>query len=279
MVKRFAEVNDITICYEVKGEGEPLLLVHGFGSEKESWNAQFEPLSEHFKVIRFDNRGAGESERPNQPYQMETFADDAAALLNQLNIKKTNIVGWSLGGMVVQQFAVMYPERIKKIVLINTLPKWPGEEKGLNMYKNDQIAGYHRKMEDPKAAFFEGARLNYSRKFRKKMEENPQKTFHGLFSAQDLIDISVLHPATPQDIKNYTHALKTYDVMDKLSEIEEETLIITAEKDRITPLSMNKIIHKRIPNSKLIVLEGVGHGSPREKAPTVNTNIIEFLKK
>ncbi|TFF99895.1 MAG: alpha/beta hydrolase [Promethearchaeota archaeon] len=279
MGKNFAKVNDIKICYEIKGVGEPLLLVHGFGSEKESWNAQFEPLSKYFKVIRFDNRGAGETDRPNEPYLMETFADDTAGLLDHLKIEKTHIVGWSLGGMIVQQFAIKYPERIRKIVLINTLPQWPGEEKGLEMYKKNQIDGYHKKMEDPKKAFFDGAKLNYSRKFRKKMEENPEKVFHGLFSAQDLIDISVLHPATPQDIKNQAHALGKYDVLGQLSEIENETLIIAAEKDRITPLTMNKVIHKQIPNSKLIVIEKVGHGSPREKAPTVNQYIIDFLKK
>lgn len=278
MVKKFAQINDIRICYEIKGEGEPVLLVHGFGSEKESWNAQFEPLSEHFKVIRFDNRGAGESERPNQPYLMEMFADDTAGLLDHLNIEKAHIIGWSLGGMIVQQFAVRYPERIKKIVLINTLPKIPGEQSGLEMYKNNQIKGYHRKMEDPKKAFFEGAKLSYSRKFRKQMEQNPNKTFHGLFSAQDLIDISILHPATPQDIENQAHALSKYDVMDELSDIKQQTLIIAAEKDRITPLIMNKRIHNEIPNSELIVMEGVGHGSPREKAPTVNQYITEFLK-
>lgn len=279
MVKKFTEVHGITLCYEMKGEGEPLVLIHGFGSEKESWNAQFEPLSKHFKVIRFDNRGAGESDRPDEPYQMEVLADDVASLLDQLDIRKTHIAGWSLGGMIVQQFAVRHPERIKRIVLINTLPKWPGEEKGLEMFERNQIEGYHKKMEDPKKAFFENARFNYSRKFRKKMEENPQKTFHGLFSAQDLIDISVLHPAKPQDIRNYAHALENYDVMDDLSDIEKETLIIAAEKDRITPLSMNKLILKQIPNSKLIVLENVGHGSPREKAPTINRHIVEFLKK
>ncbi len=279
MVKKFAEVNGTKICYEVKGEGEPILLVHGFGSEKESWNAQFEPLSQHFKVIRFDNRGAGESDRPDQPYLMEMFADDAAALLGHLDIEKANIIGWSLGGMIVQQFAVRYPERIRKIVLMCTLPKWPGEEKGLEMYKNSQTDGYHRKMEDPKAAFFEGARQNYSRKFRKKMEENPNKTFHGLFSAQDLINISVMHPATPQDIENQAHALSKYDVLDRLSTIKSETLILAAEKDRITPLIMNKMIHEQIPNSELIVMEKVGHGSPREKAPEVNQHIIDFLKE
>jgi proline-specific peptidase len=278
MEERFAEVNGIKICYEVNGKGEPLILVHGFGAKKEVWIAQFEPLAEHFKVIRFDNRGAGKSDRPNEPYTMDMFADDTAALMDYLDIEKAHILGWSLGGMIVQQFAVKYPERIKRIVLINTLPKWPGDKKGLKMYEKSQIEGYHRKMEDPKAAYFEGARMGFYRKFRKEMENNPEKEYYGLFSAEDLIRISTLRPSRPQDIKNQAHALGTYDVFDKLPQIEKETLILAAEKDRQTPKSMNKLIHEQLPNSELIVIKKAGHESPREKAPQVNQNIIDFLQ-
>jgi pimeloyl-ACP methyl ester carboxylesterase len=70
MTELFAEVNSIKICYEISGEGEPLLLVNGFGSKKESWIAQFKHLSERFRVIRFDNRGAGKSDRPHIKYTM-----------------------------------------------------------------------------------------------------------------------------------------------------------------------------------------------------------------
>lgn len=279
MSEKFAEVNDIKICYEIKGEGEPLILVHGFGATKEVWIAQYEPLAEHFKVIRFDNRGAGKSDRPDEPYNMEMFADDIAGLMDHLNIEKSHILGWSLGGMIVQQFALKFPERINKIVLVNTLPQWPGDKAGIEMYKNSQIDKYHKKLEDPKEAFFQGAKLGFSRNFRKKMRENPEKKFYGLFSAQDLIDDSIENPSRPQDIENQAHALASFDVLDRLSEVKNPTLILAAEKDRQTPKIMNEKIHEEIPNSNLIVFEGVGHDSPREKAPEINEEIINFLKK
>jgi pimeloyl-ACP methyl ester carboxylesterase len=279
MSEQFTEINGIKICYEIKGQGEPLILVHGFGATKEVWIAQFEPLAEHFKAIKFDNRGAGKSERPDEPYNMEMFADDIAGLMEHLNIEKAHIMGWSLGGMIVQQFALKYPEKINKIVLINTLPKWPGDEKGIEMYKNSQIDRYHKKLEDPKEAFFDGAKLGFSRKFRKEMRENPDKKFFGLFSANDLIEDTAINPSTPQDIKNQAHALGSFDVLDKLSNIKNETLILTADKDRQTPKIMNEKIHEEIPNSEIIVFEGVGHDSPREKAPEMNEKIINFLKK
>jgi proline-specific peptidase len=276
--EKFAEINGIKICYEVKGEGEPLILVHGFGADKEVWIAQFEPLAEHFKVIRFDNRGAGKSDRPDEPYKMEMFADDIAGLMDHLGIEKAHILGWSLGGMIVQTFAINYPARLEKLILINTLPQWPGDETGLEMYKESQISKYYRMQENPREAYFEGAKMGFDRKFRKKMENNPDKVFYGLFSANDLIEISKTNPSRPQDIKNQAHALGTYDAYDDLPSIEAETLILTADKDRQTPKIMNERIHEQIPNSKLIVIENAGHESPREKAPEVNQYIIDFLK-
>lgn len=127
MKEVFALVNDVNICYEIYGDGDPVLLVHGFGSKKEAWIAQTEPLAKHFKVIRFDNRGAGKSYRPEGPYTMEIFADDINALLDFLEIEKTHIIGWSLGGMIVQNFVLKYPQRVKKMVLINTNYGTPDE--------------------------------------------------------------------------------------------------------------------------------------------------------
>ena len=104
MKEAYALVNNINVCYEIHGDGDPVLLIHGFGGKKESWIAQTNPLSKYFKVIRFDNRGAGKSDRPDGPYTMEIFADDINGLLDFLEIKKTHIIGWSLGGMIVQKF-------------------------------------------------------------------------------------------------------------------------------------------------------------------------------
>ena len=93
MTESFAKVNGIKICYEIKGEGDPVVLVHGITAKKEDWICQFSPLSNKFKVIRFDNRGAGKSDRPNKPYTMESYANDLNALLDALSIKKANIIG------------------------------------------------------------------------------------------------------------------------------------------------------------------------------------------
>ena len=277
MTEQYSDVNGIKISYEVAGEGEPLLLVHGFGSKKESWIAQFPVLSKHFKVIRFDNRGAGKSDRPKGTYTMEVFADDIKGLMDYLGIEKINIAGWSLGGMIVQNFVLKYPEKVKKVILINTNYGFPDED-GPLVYKNMRLEEEKQKKVDHVKAWWDAARSGYYIKFRKEMEANPSKKWHGLWSAQDLIEESIVDPPTAEDIEIQASALKTHDTFDRLKTIKNPTLIITASHDRLTPRSSMEEIHKQIPNSKFIVIDKAGHSSPLEKAPEVNQAIIDFLK-
>jgi 3-oxoadipate enol-lactonase len=272
MTEQFAEVNGIKISYEIAGEGEPLFLVHGFGSKKESWIAQFPVLSKHFKVIRFDNRGAGKSDRPKGTYTMEVFADDIKGLMDYLGLEKTNIAGWSLGGIVLK-----YPEKVKKVVLINTNYGFPDED-GPLVYKNMRLEEEKQKKMDYVKAWWDAARTGYYIKFRKEMEANPSKKWYGLWSADDLIEESIIDTPTVEDIETQAYALKTHDTFDRLKTIKSPTLIITASHDRLTPRSSMEEIHGQIPNSKFIVIDKAGHSSPLEKAPEVNQAIIDFLK-
>ncbi|NVM34734.1 MAG: alpha/beta hydrolase [Candidatus Lokiarchaeota archaeon] len=278
MTELFADVNGIKICYEVQGDGDPVVLIHGFGVKKEQWIGQFGPLSEHFKVIRLDNRGAGKSDRPNEPYTMEIFAEDVKGLLDFLKIEKAHIIGWSTGGMMAQHFAINFPSSVNKLILINTIDAWPADKSGLEVYKNAQIARYESRLKDPEQAFFETSKMGYSRPFIKLMKEDLKKKFHGLFSAEDLIKDSIINPATPQDITNQANALGNHNVTEKLHLIKAETLVICADKDRQMPKAVNFKLHEGIPNSKFVVIEGASHESPQEKAPEVNEKIIEFLK-
>jgi 3-oxoadipate enol-lactonase len=278
MTEQYAEVNGIKICYEIAGDGEPLFLVHGFGSKKESWIAQFPVLSKHFKVIRFDNRGAGKSDRPKGNYTMDVFADDIKGLMDFLGIEKTNIAGWSLGGMIVQNFLLKYPEKIKKVILINTNYGFPDED-GPLVYKNMRLEEEKQKKIDHVKAWWDGARSGYYIKFRKEMEANPSKKWYGLWSAEDMIETSIIDSPTAEDIEMQASALKTHDTFDRLKTIKSPTLIITASHDRLTPKSSMEEIHNEIPNSKFIVIEKAGHSSPLEKAPEVNQAIIDFLKE
>jgi pimeloyl-ACP methyl ester carboxylesterase len=277
MTNLFAEnINGIKICYEIHGEGYPVFLVHGFAAKKEYWIAQISDLSKKFKIITPDNRGAGKSNRPNMPYTMEMLVNDLKGLMDFLKIGKANLIGHSLGGAVIQHFALKYPDYVNKIILICSFPDLPLDEVGIRMYKENQIAMYEARLKDPIKAFYDKMKLRFSREFIKLMKEDPKKKFHGIFSAYDLIESEKIDSASPQDINNLTNALINHRVLNQLPEIKNETLIIAGDKDKLASKASRDQLHEKIPNSTLKLVSG-SHWVNLEKAPEVNQIILNFL--
>lgn len=278
MTEKYAKINGIKICYEIHGEGEPIILVHGWGGSKDGWFVQVNALSKYFKVIIFDNRGAGKSSRPNYPYTMDMYADDINGLLKFLNIEKTHLLGESLGGMIALNFILKYHELVNKFILINSWPGFPNEQ-GPEMYSKGKIAYFEELKKDPLNAFLKSAKASYSREFFKMMQQNPKKKFFDLWSVEDLVNVDLTNPPTPDDNNNAANAVKGHNVTDRLHEIKSETLIICGEKDRIATLSVQKKIHEQISNSIFKVIKDARHGVSKEKAPEVNKIVIDFLKE
>lgn len=113
-------VNDITMYYEVHGAGEPLVLIPGLSADMSDYARLIAELARHFRVIAFDNRGAGRSDKPDTPYSIQMMADDAAALLDALGIGPAHIVGTSMGGRVAVDLALRHPEHVRSLILIST---------------------------------------------------------------------------------------------------------------------------------------------------------------
>jgi len=277
MPEKFVEINGIKLCYDIHGKGDPLILIHGFTSKKETFVAQVSDLSKYFQVIRLDNRGSGKSERPNESYTMDMFVEDIRGLMDYLRIERAHILGFSLGGMIAQSFALKYPNRLKKLILLNTISQIHIKEEALKGYIQNRIQNYEEKLRDPETAFFNSAPLAYTYKFINELKSNLTKRFHGAYSVEELIKESTIDPATPQDIRNQANAFLNFDVLDKLSKIKNPTLIICGKFDVQTPKKESIKMHSQIPNSKLIILKA-GHSSNKEKAPEVNKAIIDFLK-
>lgn len=275
----FADINGIKLCYEIYGRENniPIILIHGFGAKKEFWNSQVGSLSKKFKVITFDIRGSGKSDRPNEPYTMEMFADDIKGLMDYLHLKKVHLIGRSLGGMIAQHFALKYPELLNKLVLITTNPGMP-DEQGAEMLKKSYLEGLKRLKEDPVKEFWQKSRVLYYKEFRKQMEANPKNKFHGIWSVEDRIRESTIDPPTPQDIENRVHAMAKHNTLERLSEIKNKTLLLAASHDRLTPRSSMVEMYKRIPNSTLKIIEKTGHFMTLSRAPEINKIIIDFLE-
>ena len=119
----FAEINKIKMYYEEQGDGFPLVLIAGFGVDHVGWSAVTDSLAQNYRVILLDNRGAGQSDAPDQSYGIAAMADDVAALLNHLQIEQAYICGHSMGTSIAQQFALKYPQKSKKMILCSAFPK------------------------------------------------------------------------------------------------------------------------------------------------------------
>ena len=113
-------VNDISMYYEVHGQGEPLVLIPGLSADVSDYARIIAELAKHFRVIAFDNRGAGRSDKPDAPYSIAMMADDASALLDALGIRQAHIVGTSMGGRIAVDLALRHPEHVKSLVQVST---------------------------------------------------------------------------------------------------------------------------------------------------------------
>jgi len=122
MAMRHADVNGIKIAYSVSGSGPPLLLIMGYRLSSLAWPFDFvEALAERFTVVLFDNRGTGTSDKPTFGYELSNMARDVGGLLDHLDIARTNVLGYSMGGAIAQEFVRQFPDRVLGLVLCATM--------------------------------------------------------------------------------------------------------------------------------------------------------------
>lgn len=254
-----AEVNDISLYYEKEGQGEPLLLLHGLGSDGRSWEYQLEPFAEQFRVIVPDVRGHGRSAKPPGPYSVSQFANDIFTLLDQLQIDQFHLVGLSMGGMIGFQMAVDQPERLKSLTIVNSGPelvprglkeKWQIWQRRLitrfvSMQKIGEIIGGR--------LFPEPHQAQYKEQFIQQMGAND-----------------------PQAYKTATNALLGWSVSEKLDRIQCPILVISADMD-YTPVAFKEAYVRQLPTARLLVIENSRHATPVDQPEAFNTAVLQFL--
>ena len=116
------KIDDISIYYEIHGQGNPVVLVGGLGNSGLLFHYQVPDFSKEFKAIVMDNRGAGRSDKPDVPYPIPLMVQDTVGLLDALNIGKAHVVGFSLGGTIAQEMAILFPDRLISVVIMATGP-------------------------------------------------------------------------------------------------------------------------------------------------------------
>ena len=259
--------DDIEINYRKEGNGEPLVLISGLGSNMRRWDFQIPHFLDKMTVISLDNRGTGSSSRPNYSFTMDMFVEDVKHLLDHLNItEKIHLCGISMGGMIAQHFTLKYPEAVKTLLLLATTPKT--ETAGIAQPSDS----FRKSFDDPEAAFQTRLAVLYTSPFRRKIKKDAQ-----LYDK--LKNEVVENPTTAQDYFNQAAAIAGHDTTEQLSNIKQPTLILVGNKDRLAPHRYSELLHTNIPNSKLEIIDGVGHGFIVEVAEKVNETIWSFLKE
>jgi pimeloyl-ACP methyl ester carboxylesterase len=260
------EVNGIRINYEIHGAGQPVVLIGGLGADTFLWFRQVPELSEYFQLVAFDNRGAGESDKPNEPYSIPMLAQDTAGLMRALGIDRAHILGASLGGLIAQEFALTYPSMLDRLVLVCT--SFAGRQSiRPSLLSMISILPALIRTGHPEADTRRSFAVFTSRRWRK--------------THADLVDRfvawRVAHPQPPYAFKRQRDALKGFTTADRVTGIAAPTLIVHGESDRVVPVDNARLLAERIPNSRLVVLEDSGHACSIDQAETFNRVVIDFL--
>ena len=257
-------VGDIDIAYKTFGKGDPILLINGYSFTMDSWDPTLlETLASNHTVIIFNNRGIGNTTSGSERFSIEQFANDTAGLLEALNIKKADVLAWSLGGRIAQELTLNYPDRVGKLILYAI--GCGGEESvPQNQEVRNEFVNGTGTAEDRIARLVP---LFFPQEWR---NENPNY----------LENI----PKTTETILNQTlnkqieAAANSAPTCDRLKNITQPTLVIVGTDDAATPAANSVRMAELIPGSWLVQIKGGGHGLMYQY-PEQFSNIVEtFLE-
>lgn len=254
-------VNDINLYYEVNGDGQSLLFIHGLGSSTRDWELQVQEFAKTFQVITWDLRGHGQSDKPAGPYSLPMFAADAAGLLQSLNIKSAHVVGLSLGGGVAFQLAIDYPELVRTMVIVNSAPEL------VVRTLQDRIAIWQRFAIVRLLGMRKMGQVLSRRLFPKDEQMSLRTTFVERWAEND-----------PRAYQEAMRAMVGWSVTDKLGSIKCPTLVISADQD-YTPVAVKERYTKLMPNAELVIIPDAHHATPVEQPEKFNAVLMDFLVK
>lgn len=248
------KANEIELYYKEEGKGSPIVFIHGWMDDHSVWDSQIEYFSKNHRVIAYDQRGHGRSDKPKKGYSIETLSDDLYNVTQKLNIRQFALVGHSLGGMAAMVFALEHPEKVSKLVLVSTYAKSATSSRIMLWVLIHAL---------PYSIFADGS-IDF--KYYK-----PSKQIKS-----EAIDITLRTPkyAARECLKEFC---TNYDIRDRVSGIKVPTLIIVGDKDTSTPVVMSRYLRREIEGSKLAIIPDCKHMPMIDRADMVNEAIGEFL--
>ena len=241
----FVHSNGIKIYYEIQGEGRPLLVISGTGADLRSPRLPVPEIDNKFQIIRYDQRGLGQTETPKPPYTMEDYANDAAALVSSLDIGHTNVIGTSFGGMVAQHLAARHPRTVNKLVLACTSPG------GLAYSSYDLRRIIHKPQNIQVTSWLKLLDSRYG---------SLEHELPILDAVETLLSTGkrIFPNNVTAGLLNQLEARSRHDAIQLLEKIPHSTLIIGGSYDLVAPTQNLQKLNDLIPNSELKLFDG-GH--------------------
>lgn len=310
-----AKINDINMYYDVQGDGFPLVMVMGFLGNANCWDPRMMPvLSDKFKVITFDNRGAGRTDVSDKEFSVRLFAEDTVGLMDVLNVPKAHVLGISMGGMIAQELALNYPERVEKLILASTFCGGPHSIL-IDTADLNRVSNVLEKLDRPRLrelAEKVGGKLTITSEYQESRsvplpatavrvlvdiiedlvekgswdEQTVRKLLPNLWTEEFLqtnpemaeiaVGLILEAPTQIEGLLNQQKAIMEFDACERLPQVKAQTLVLAGKRDVFIPPENAQILADGIPRSKLVYLENSGHMFI-EEADEVTKIILEFL--
>lgn len=257
----FISVHDVSLYYEETGAGEPLLFIHGLGSSGRDWEMQVGFFARNYRVVVFDLRGHGQSDKPRGPYTIPLFASDTAGLIETLGIAPAHVVGISLGGMIALQLAADRPELVRSLVVVNSGPEFVART------LKERLAVAQRFLIVRLVGMRKMGEILARRLFPKPEQGALRAMLAERWAEND-----------PRAYRDAMRAIVGWSVADRLGAIDIPTLVVAADED-YTPVSAKEAYVAKMPRAELVVIRDARHAVPVERPDEFNAIVGTFLAR
>jgi 3-oxoadipate enol-lactonase len=256
----FVENQGAKIYWDEQGSGEPLLLIMGLSYPSYMWHRSRPILAKRFHTIALDNRGVGQSDAPPGAYSMALMAKDAAAVLDAASIDRAHVFGVSMGGMIAQEFALQYPNRVRSLILGCTAAGGPHAVQA----EPEALQALLRRDVTPEQA-----------------KETIIPFLYDAATPRERIDedmaIRMKWYPTPQGYMGQLQGIFGWEAYSRIAQITAPTLVIHGETDRLVPAANARLIAEKIPGAKLVLIPNASHIFDTDQPGTAHRAILEFL--
>jgi 3-oxoadipate enol-lactonase len=256
----FAENDGVKIYWEETGKGEPILLIMGLGWASYLWHRTRPVLAAKYRVITFDNRGVGRSDVPPGPYPITTMAADAAAVLDAAGIQGAHIYGISMGGMISQEFALHYPDRVNSLILGCTAAGGPAALQPAP----EVIQVLMRRGMTPQEAAEAIDPFIYDSGTSPELIEQDRK-------------LRLEWYPTAEGYMSQLQGIMAWEAYSRIGKISAPTLVIHGESDMLVPPGNGMLIADRIPGAELVIIQRASHIYPTDQPKISNETALKFL--